>query len=481
MTLNAPTSSGKGEGPAVERALAYAREHREQNLEDLRRLLRQPSVAAQDLGMEDCARLVAAMMEEVGLKAEVVPLAGGHPVVYGELDAGAARTLAFYNHYDVQPPEPLDEWESDPFSAAVRDGMIYARGVADNKGNLVARLKAIQAWLEGEGRLPVNVKLVVEGEEEIGSVHLHDFVHHHGGRLRDARGVVWESGSRDARGRPVISFGCKGILYVELVARGANQDLHSSQAAIVENPAWRLVAALNNLKDLRTDRCLIDGFYDDVRPPTERELDLLRRYPLEEAEMLRHWGISRFIGGLTGLDLALKLFYEPTCTICGLVSGYTGPGSKTVLPRAARAKLDFRLVPDQRAGDVLEKLRRHLARRGFGDIEIRLLGPEDPGQTPADDPLIEVVAESARETYRTEPVIRPRMAGTGPMYLFNRDLGLPTVSGAGIGYHGSLVHAPNEHCRVEDYHLGVEHVIRLLDRFARVEAPPRRPREGALP
>ncbi|HEY8487595.1 MAG TPA: M20/M25/M40 family metallo-hydrolase [Thermaerobacter sp.] len=449
----------------MERAIAYSRAHRDQALADLQALLRQPSVAAQDLGMDACADLVASMLEAVGARVERVPLEGGYPVIYGEIDAGAPRTLLFYNHYDVQPPEPLEEWAVDPFAATVRDGRLIARGVADNKGNLMTRIKAVEAWLRGEGRLPVNVKFVIEGEEEIGSVHLHQFMERYADRLA-ADGVVWESGGKDARGRPVISAGCKGILYVELVARAANQDLHSSLAAIVPNPAWRLVQALATLKDVPSDRVLIEGFYDDVRGPTPAERALLERFPLEEDEMLAGWGLESFIGGLRGVDLQEKLLYAPTCTICGIVAGYTGPGTKTVLPREARVKLDFRLVPDQRADDILAKLRAHLDRHGLGDLEILVLGPEDPAQTDPDHPLVGVIRDTAREVYGVEPVVRPRTAGTGPMFLFHR-IGLTaTVDGVGIGHHGSLVHAPNENVFVEDYYRGIEHVIRILDRFA---------------
>lgn len=446
-------------------ALEYLSTHRQAMLDDLRTLLRQPSVAAQNLGMQECAELVRQLLADIGARVELVPLTGGHPVVYGEIDVGAPRTLLFYNHYDVQPPEPIEEWEVDPFAAEIRDGRLIARGVADNKGNLMTRIKAVEAWLRGEGRLPVNVKFVIEGEEEIGSVHLAQFMEHHATHL-SADGVVWESGGKDARGRPVIAAGCKGILYVELVARAANQDLHSSQAAIVPNPAWRLVQALSTLKDVVSDRVLIEGFYDDVRPPTAAERELMERYPLEEEEMLRSWGIDRFIGGLRGVALQEKLLYEPTCTICGLVSGYTGPGTKTVLPREARVKLDFRLVPDQRADDILQKLRAHLDRHAFGDLEIIVLGPEDPAQTDLDHPLVGISLETARQVYGVEPVLRPRMAGTGPMFLFHRAGLKAIVTGVGIGHHGSRVHAPNENVFVEDYYRGIEHVIRILDRFA---------------
>lgn len=445
-------------------ALAYLERHRERFLDELRALLRQPSVSAQGKGMDGCAELVRTLLAGAGLRAELVPLEGGYPVVYAELDVGAARTLLFYDHYDVQPPEPLEEWACDPFAAEIRDGRIVARGVADNKGNLMARIKAVEAWLRGEGRLPVNVKFVVEGEEEIGSPHLEAFLSREAARL-GADGVVWESGARDARGRLVFTFGCKGLLYVELVARGPRHDLHSSAGAIVLNPAWRLVQALGTLKDVERDRVLVAGFYDAVRPPSPAEQALMERYPLEEEEMKAGWGIARFIGSLTGTALQRKLLYDPTCTICGLAAGYAGPGSKTVLPREARAKVEFRLVPDQRAEDVLDKLRTHMARHGFDDVEIVPLGLEDPAQSEPGGPLLEACAASAREVYGVEPVLRPRMAATGPMAAFHR-VGLShIVAGVGVGHHGSLTHAPNENARIEDYYLGIAHVIRLMGRF----------------
>ena len=447
-------------------ALRYAHEQRPRHLDDLLRLLRQPSVAAQGLGMGECAELVRAMMEETGFTTEIVPLDGGFPVVYGEIDVGAPRTLVLYNHYDVQPAEPLEEWESDPFAPEIRDGRIYARGVADNKGNLATRLKAIESYLKSGTPLPVNIKMVVEGEEEIGSPRFHQFFERFAERLR-GDGVLWESGGLDSRGRPLIQFGCKGILYVELRAYGARHDLHSSLAPIVPNPAWRLVEALHTLRDPKTGRCRIAGFYDDVRPPSAAERELLERAPLDEAEMLERLGLDAFLGGSSGRPLQEELLYAPTCTICGLAAGYTGPGSKTVLPHRAVAKIDFRLVPDQRAADIEAKLRRHLREHGFGDIEVVVLGPEDPAQTDPDHPLVAAVAEAARAAYGREPVLRPRMAGTGPMFLFHRAGLTGTVNGCGISHPGSLVHAPNENAFVDDYYRCIEHVIHIIDRFGR--------------
>ena len=454
--------------PSRDVAIEYARQHREQHLEDLRRLCMQPSIAAQNVGVRQTADMVVKMMEDAGLRAEIVPVAGGQPVVYGLLDLGCEKTVLFYNHYDVQPPEPLDQWVSPPFSAEVRDGMLFARGAADNKGNLVSRIKAVESCIKTTGTLPVNVKFVVEGEEEVGSTNFHTFVEAHRDRL-SADAVIWEAGYTDVRGRPVISFGNKGICYVELRVTGANSDLHSSLAAIVPNPAWRLVQALHTMKDMNTDRCLIDGFYDDVLAPSQVELDMMSHNPLDEPAVLASYGLDRFLMGLSGVGLLTKLLYQPTCTICGLVSGYGGQGGKTVLPNQAVAKIDFRLVPNQTAEDTYRQVRAHLDRYGFTDIASVLMSHEDPGQSALDADIVPVVIDTARETYGVEPAVNPRSAGSGPMYLFNRFLGIPTVGGVGVGHHQSRQHAPNESIKVRDYYLGIEHVIRIMHAFGGVK------------
>ena len=452
----------------MQRALDYANAHRPGELEELIRLCSQPSVSATGNGIREAAALVEEMMKEVGLTTRVVQRPGAHPVVLGSWDGGRERTVIFYNHYDVQPPEPLEEWHSDPFSPEVRDGKLYARGVSDNKGDLAARLQAIKAYLAAEGSLPVNVRIMAEGEEEIGSAHLPQYLQDSADFLRGDV-AIWEGGERNAHGALEMQLGCKGLIYIELIVRGASTDLHSSLAAIVPNPAWRLQQVLACLKDVANDRVLVDGFYDRVRPPTQAEEELLVRFPLDEDTYRRELGLTSFIGNLTGLDLAKKLLYQPTCNIAGIVAGYTGPGSKTVLPREARVKIDFRLVPDQDADEILRRVRLHIARCGFNDVEVLVHGVENPSQTPVDHPAVPVVVETARATYGTEPVVQPRFAGTGPMALFTR-IGVPSINGPGVGYYGSRVHAPDENIRVQDYFLGIEHLIRFLDAYARTHA-----------
>lgn len=448
----------------MERALAWLSEHRDQAIDELLELLRQPSVAAQGLGMAAAAALVAEALTKAGLTARVVPSAG-YPVVLGHLGTAARRTLLVYNHYDVQPPEPLEEWDSPPFQPALRDGRIVARGAVDDKGALVARLWAVRSWLAAEGPLPVNLRWIVEGEEEVGSRNLDAFVAAHRQALQ-ADACLWEGGERDASGRPVVLFGSKGVVCVELIARWANRDLHSSHATVIDNPAWRLLDALRSLRDAATGRVAIEGFYDDVRPPEPEHLVMLQDAP-DQRPVLDRLGIPRFLGGLTGLALAVANQFEPTCNISGIVSGYTGQGVKTVLPHLATAKLDLRLVPDQNPADVFAKLRDHLAHHGFGDIEAVAHAQVEPSQSRGDDPLVGVVAATAEACCGARAAIFPRQAGFGPMQVFVRHLKVATVNGNGAGHPDSRTHAPNENILVDDFFRTAEHFLRIMDGYAR--------------
>ena len=426
-------------------------------VEELKELVRLPTVSAHGRAIEETAAAVLARATRAGLRAQVLRVAGGPPTIVGETGAGD-RTLLVYDHYDVQPPDPEDEWTTAPFEPAERDGRLYARGVSDNKGNLMARLQAIEAYRATMGELPLRVRVLFEGEEEIGSAHLAEFVRQHAERLR-ADGCIWEAGYKDAAGRPTISLGLKGIAYFELRVRGARSDAHSSLATIVPNPAWRLVWALATLKDA-DDRITIDGFAEHVREPSAADLALLERLPYDEEETKRIHGIDSFVRGLAGTALKRKHFFEPTCTICGLYSGYSGPGSKTVLPAVAGAKLDFRLVPDLEPELVGRLLRAHLDRRGFTDIEITPFHGERPSRWPNDTPVAKAATAACRATYGVEPVVYPLMAGSGPMSQVCDALGIPVV-GFGSGNASSANHAPNENIAITDY---IDH-IRAFGRF----------------
>jgi acetylornithine deacetylase/succinyl-diaminopimelate desuccinylase-like protein len=450
----------------------YVDRHVEQFVERLQRLARIPSVSAEHRSLPETATMVQELAREVGIETEQIPLDGGPPLVYGKLAGSGPRTLQLYDHYDVQPADPLDLWHSDPFAAEVRQGRIFGRGVSDNKGNLVARLCAIEAYRQVLGELALVVSLLFEGEEEVGSPHLHQFTSTARGReLVTVDGCIWEAGYKDPVGRPTISLGCKGDVYVELRARSADTDLHSSWAAIVPNAAWRLTWALATLKDPQTHRCLIPGFYDQVLEPNARSLELADREPIVADEYRELFGISGFMHEWDGGEARRHLLFDPTCTISGLTSGYQGPGSKTVLPADATAKIDFRLVPDQEPAQILRLLRRHLDEQGFSDVEIVEIEGEGEraARTDPDAPIVGAVVETARAFYGKEPLLLPTMPGTGPQYVLCGQFGVPAV-GTGVGNAQSNNHAPNENIILSDYVEGIKHMAWLFHHFAQSPA-----------
>jgi acetylornithine deacetylase/succinyl-diaminopimelate desuccinylase-like protein len=463
-----PATSLLADSSALEPVFAYVDQHAEEFVERLRTLCRQPSISAQDVGLRETADMVVDLARAVGAQTELIELHDAPPIVFGRLEGHGSRTLQLYDHYDVQPPEPLELWDSDPFAAQIRDGRIWARGVSDNKGNLVARLCAIEAYRTTLGEPPLILTLVFEGEEEVGSPHLRQFTNGPRADLLKVDACIWEAGYKDPIGRPTISLGCKGIVYVELRVRTAAKDLHSSWGAAVPNAAWRLAWALSTLKDAATERVLIPGFYDAVRPPDDRLLALADREPFEVEQYRALFGVQGFSLDWDGVEARRHYLFDPTCTICGLSSGYQGPGGKTVLPAEAFAKVDFRLVPNQDPEEIVSLLRRHLDQQGFSDVEV--LQVEGEGERAArsdpDAPIVGVVVETARELYRAEPLVLPNMAGTGPQYLLCAQFGVPTV-GMGVGNADSNNHAPNENILITDYIEGIKHAAWVIHRFAR--------------
>jgi acetylornithine deacetylase/succinyl-diaminopimelate desuccinylase-like protein len=441
----------------------YVEQHREAMLGELTSMINQPSIAAQGLGMTEMAGLLEGRLQSLGARTRQVSHAGGYPVVYGEIDVGAARTLAFYNHYDVQPVDPLDLWVDDPFSGVIRDGRVWGRGTADNKGNLAARICAVEAYLKCYGTLPVNVKFIAEGEEEIGSPTLEGFAEANQDLIQ-ADGCVWEGGFLDETERLVVYCGAKGICYVQLRAKGANMDLHSQYGTMVPNPAWRLTWALSHIKD-ENERILVPGFYDKVEALTERDKEYIARIPFDKEVWAQRFGIDAFTADLPDLELLTRHLSEPTCTIDGFESGYTSQGMKTIVPSVATANIDFRLVEHQDPHEVYEALEEYLASLGYGDIEIELVAAEKPAKTDLDSLLVRTVVAVAEEFYG-EPIVYPTMAGTGPMYVLCQRWGIPSCSAPGVSYRDSRGHAPNENIRVEDYVRAIKGLGQLVYEFS---------------
>src|SRR3990172_9784724 len=371
---------------------SYLEKNLDKSISELSELVSQPSVGAQNLGLKECAQLTESLIRKRGFKTELIPT-DGPPVVFAERKGLSDKTLLFYCHYDVQPAEPFELWETPPFKPAIRDGKLFGRGTSDDKGHINSRLFAIDSLLEAFGELPCNIKFIIEGEEETGSVHLPEFIMANKDLLA-ADACIWEFGGVDHEESPLEYLGLRGICYVELSVETASIDVHSGLGgSIFPNAAWRLVWALNTLKDSQ-ERIRIPGFYAAVKPPSPRDLELIAALPDDSQDMLTRYGLKGFLKGMKGgPELRAEEVLVPTCTICGLTAGYQGPGSKTVLPPRASAKVDFRLVPDQDPLDIAAKLRKHLDAEGFQDVKITDLGGDPPARTDPDDPFIQLVTK----------------------------------------------------------------------------------------
>lgn len=443
---------------------SYLETYLENSIKELVTLCAQPSVAAQNLGLTECADLVAQMLRRRGFNVEVVKTEGA-PIVFAEREGRTNKTLLFYDHYDVQPAEPFDLWESPPFTPTLRDGKLYARGVSDNKGHIVSRLHALDALHSVDGEFPCKVKFLIEGEEETSSTHLHSFAESHKDVL-SADACIWEFGGVDFHDVPQLYLGVRGICYVELSVETAIIDSHSGLGGtIFPNAAWRLVWALNTLKT-PDEHIRLPGHYDQVKKPTRRDHELMSKLPDIAEDLQKQYGIKNFIKGISGgVELRMAEVFEPSCTICGLTSGYQEAGSKTVLPARASAKLDFRLVPDQTPEQVLSSLREHLDKEGFSDVKITNLGGERPSRTDPDEPFVQLVARTAEPIYAHPMQIVPMVGGSGPNYVIANLLNVP-IATAGVGYPGAQAHAPNENLRLDLYLKGAKHITRILKAFS---------------
>ena len=415
---------------------------------ELSEYTRIPTISAQGTRFQEGADATRKVLEARGARVRLMPEEGGPPVVIGEIvEEPSLPWVILYNHYDVQPVDPLDEWETDPFEPVVKDGKLFGRGTSDTKGNVVAQATAIQATRDVTGRLPVNVRYFVDGEEESGSPHLPKFADAHP-ELFKGLGATIEAAGHTTDGRPVMSLGSKGILSVELGVRTAKGDQHSSLAAILPNAAWRLIAALRTLRS-ENGKILIEGFHDGVIPPDPEMLRYLRKNSADPLRYKEVYGVSEVFGGRTRYQRLKRFMYGTTCTIDGIWSGYTGEGHKTVNPAVAHAKLDFRLLPGQRPDAIFDKLVAHLRNKGFGDVSVEKHSTFEPASSSIRERLPQAILAAVREVYRTEPLVYPWSAGSSTTWYFTR-VGTPSPHPPGVGYDGSRAHAPNENIRLTD-------------------------------
>lgn len=429
-------------------------------LHELAEFCAQPSVSAQNLGIDQMVLLVKAALEKRGFLVQIIPTRN-HPAVIAERRGRSSKTVLFYNHYDVQPPDPLDKWISDPFQLAIREEKCFARGVMDDKGHLACRLAAVDAVLDAFGELPCTVKFLIEGEEEISSPNLATVISDHKDALA-ADLCLWEFGEVDDAGTPMEYLGFRGNLDVELSVQTAQMDAHSGiWGTLLPNAAWRLTWALSRLKEA-DEHILIPGFYEHVLEPSAQDLEMMSHLPVVAEKDWSVMGASKPILPYSkAAEYYRNALFTPSCTICGLTAGYQGEGQKTIIPAAASAKVDFRLVPDQTPEEILEKLCRYLRDEGFADIGVKLLGCNYPVRTPVDHPLVQMVVESAREVYGQPQQVYPMSGGSGPAYLFVKELKVPVVT-VGVGYMGSNIHAPNENIRLSDFINGIRHTARII-------------------
>jgi acetylornithine deacetylase/succinyl-diaminopimelate desuccinylase-like protein len=427
-----------------------------------------PSVAARGTGMRAMAETVEQMMQRVGIGTRSFRVGTGYPIIYGECGSGPQSYLV-YGHYDVQPVGHLSEWSVGPFAATIIDGKLYARGAANSKGDLVARLAAVEAYQKTFGKLPVSLRFLVEGEDGLGSPSLYRFAAENSEMLA-AQGCIWDEGYKDTKERPVISLGFKGIQFIELRAHGARSDLHSKWGAIVPNPAWRLVQALATISSPK-GVITIDGFSSRIAPISDEDAEALKTIELDEAGLKREFRISGWVRSMKGPALVKEHIFGPTCTICGIQTGHTEAGIKTVLPSMALARLDFRLVPDLTPSLVLDLLREHLDVRGFKDIEIIELGSAPLAKSSAASTVARAVIGSAAEVYGVSPLVYPMDPSSGPVGAVCGASSPPApVASFGISYAGSNPHGPDENIRLDDFLRSIKFIGRVIDNLGETKA-----------
>lgn len=433
-----------------------------QHWTDFSDLFRFKTIAAQHIGIKETSDWIAKQFKQLGANnVEIWNDQGGNPVIFAKFKGNSDKTVLFYNHYDTQPAEPLDQWDTDPFKPTVKNDRLFVRGADDDKGELLFRLVYLK-YCKEHGGLPVNVKFYVEGEEEIGSSHVIKYTQAHADQL-NADAVIWEGGAKNADGKLSITGGLRGISCLELSVATANVDLHSSLASYAESAPWRLTKALATLRDDNDGKILIDGIYDDVDQLSDKEKSLLNKLSFDANKISKVNGLTRPL--LTDHPL-VALSNEPTITINGITSGYQEEGVKTVLPRFASAKLDFRLAPSQNPTRVPDLVRKQLAKNGFPDIKVKYLVGQPGYRSDVDHPFVKLVCDAASQVYGSDGYeYQLNSFGAGPAYAFGDLLKLPVVS-FGLGNADSHVHGANENIRLSDAQQTLVTLDRLLKNFA---------------
>lgn len=459
----------------MEKLHAFLEANRQEHLDMACRLMAQKSISPTGEGIAECAAMLRGMMEEAGIRTEVLETPGW-PIIFGEVNVGAPFTVLIYGHYDVQPAEPLELWQSPPFEPTLRNGRIYCRGAGDNKGQLMANLLGVRAYLKTGTPLPVNVKFCFEGEEESSSANLAWAVEKYKEKL--ACDLVYTAdGPQHPSGKATVLLGVRGILYVQVDCQGADRDHHSgNKGGAVPNPAWYLMEALRQFWKGSPHEVAIPGYYDDVRPVTAFDQDLLAKLPWDPAEQAKGLGLppGQF-ARTSAAEFYDRTTMRPTLNICGFTSGYGGPGSKTIIPAKASAKLDMRLVVDQDPEDVYAKFVSHLRtvaepieREAGVRFSVQHLGDMAPSRTPGSRPEAQAVIRAVAKAYGHEPVVMPSLGGSLPDYVWTGLLGVPSIV---VPYANPDEdnHAPNENMALDCFYNGIRCTAAVLAELGKLK------------
>ncbi len=444
----------------------YIDAHADEFIADLQTFVRQPSISAQNIGLRECAELVRGMMHDDGLPAEFHELREGPPVVFGELASPTSKkTLLCYSHYDVQPPEPIEAWtHGGPWSAAIVDGILYGRGATDNKSGVLAFNKAAKAFLAVRGEVPVNLKFLIEGEEEIGSPNLAEWASRNKEMLA-ADGMHCLDGSLEIGvDVPDVSLGLKSVLFAELIARGPREDVHSLNFPLVPNPVWDLVHALATIMD-RNRNILIENWAEGLYvPDAEDEGYLADKAARVDFDMMRaDLGVNEFVLGRDGVDALRARTYEPTANIQGIIAGYTGPGTKTIVPKEARVRMDFRLIPHIQPEAAAAKLKAHLKAHGFDNIEVKTYEhAEPPYKISAREDISKSIIAAAQEVYGEPPIVN----GVSAEGAILKHVWIPCVL-TGFANPGCNLHAPDENIHIDKYIKGIKYAAAIMEHFGK--------------
>ncbi|MEM7738237.1 MAG: M20/M25/M40 family metallo-hydrolase [Deinococcota bacterium] len=448
--------------PDLSAVFTHIDTHETQFIDRLLDYLKMPSISAQNIGVEEVAKYLQTMLTKLGFEAELAPTAG-HPVVLGKRHVrDDALTVMLYGHYDVQPPDPLELWDSPPFDPTIRNGRVYARGAGDNKGQHFAQLLALESLLAINKELPCNVIMVLEGEEEVGSPHLADFVREHKDNLKADLVITCDGPVHDS-GRPAIKLGARGVMSFDLRAKGAKRDLHSGNfGGVAPNPIWTLTHLLASMKNAQ-GQITIDGFYDDVLAPTALEQEALANLPLDLDAVKQNLELDHLDAPVERGYYERLMFY-PTLTINGIHGGYTDEGSKTVLPCKALAKCDIRLVEAMQVDDVFQKLADHVAKHA-PDVEIIRRGAMEPSKTPLESPYTQVISDAIEAAQGETPLLIPSAGGSLPNYAFTQILGIPAFV---VPYANpdEANHAPNENLELSRFIKGIKTGAAMLGHLA---------------